>query len=131
MLQDKLSSTQKSLEEAQEALQLSKEEVATISKEAASAEAASEELVERLNSDNARLEASVGILHAFALASVPWSLPSRSHSLVFRANALPPFCVCLCALPPTTTVMGACLYLMACILQYGQQWWRQHLCRRR
>ncbi|CAK0787929.1 hypothetical protein CVIRNUC_011151 [Coccomyxa viridis] len=58
-LQDELSSTQKSLAEAQEALWLSKEEAASIGKEAASAEAASEELVERLNTDNARLEAEV------------------------------------------------------------------------
>ena len=79
MLQAELSSTQKSLEEAQEALQLSKEEIASISKEAASAEAASEELIERLNTDNARLEASINILHASALASVPWSHPQLSH----------------------------------------------------
>ena len=77
MLQAKLSSTQKSSEEAQEALRLSKEEFTSISKEAASAEAASEELVERLNTDNARLEVSIGILYASALASVACS---HNHS---------------------------------------------------
>lgn len=71
MPQDELGSTQKDRKEAQEALRLSKEEAASISKEAASAEAASEELVERLNTDNARLEASSDILHAAALAPVP------------------------------------------------------------
>ena len=89
MLQDELSSTQKSLAEAQEALRLSKEEAASIGKEAASAEAASEELVERLNTDNARLEASIGILHASVLAPAHFHIhyraielhsgPSRSH----------------------------------------------------
>ena len=93
MLQDEFSSTQKSLQEAQEALRLSKEEAASISKEAASAEAASEELVERLNTDNARLEASTGILsmhllsrqccgHAHKRAGKLQSEPSGFHPVV-------------------------------------------------
>jgi len=57
-LQNGLSSTQDSLKETQEALRRSKQECDSISKEAALAEAASEELIERLNADNSRLEVS-------------------------------------------------------------------------
>ena len=131
MLQDELSSTQKSLEEAQEALRLSKEEAASMSKEAASAEAASEELVERLNTDNARLEASIATLHASALASAPWLHLSQSHHAELGASLLSTFHGCPCAWQFTNTVMVACLQLLACIQQYRQQWWRRRLCRRR
>ena len=55
-LQEDLSTTQSALRETQETLRQSQEERASLSKEAASAEAASEELIERLNADNARLE---------------------------------------------------------------------------
>ena len=121
MLQDELSSTQKSLEEAQEALRLSREEAASISKEAASAEAASEELVERLNTDNARLEACIGILHASALTSMPQSHPQPSCQLAFRANpALTLSFLPLCMAHPRPMLWWACLYLMACIQVYNE-----------
>jgi hypothetical protein len=55
-LEQELISTRTFLKETQAALEHAREERETISKEAASAEAASEELVERLNADNSRLE---------------------------------------------------------------------------
>ena len=131
MVQDELSSTQKSLEEAQEALRLSREEAASMSKEATSAEAASEELVERLNTDNARLEASINIVHASALAPVPWSHPLLPSSCIWSHQTLTLFVSAPMYDQPTTTVVVARLDLMACMQQYRQQWWRRRLCRRR
>ncbi len=57
--QDELSTIRSQLKDVQETLKRSEEERHSISKEAASAEAASEELIERLNTDNARLEVSI------------------------------------------------------------------------
>ena len=98
-LQQELNSTQAFLKETQEALERAREEHETISREAASAEAASEELVERLNADNSRLEVTsmhMTLMHAphTCLDCVPHmstTTPCLRLSVILWMRLLPGF----------------------------------------